>query len=191
MVETAQVASLRDDGQLIDRSDTWNLPQEQIILAMSRQLVGLCFYHVALTDQASCFGNDHAEYTNSRRLRRQWQSDRGARRLVDIHQNLCLADFATKDVPCSFNKRVPNTVMVAGLGGAKVPATGPGASQKPARHLASYVQLGSPPWRPKLKNTNPLTTCLHASKRRLRIEHNHSGWIRARFCGHSHPLSWP
>ena len=75
MMEAAKISSLSNDRQRIDRPDTWDLPQEQIILAMPQQFVRLRLDLITLSDQATCFGNDHPEHADGRCLQRQRQSD--------------------------------------------------------------------------------------------------------------------
>ncbi len=83
MTETAKIASFGNDGQCVDRLDARDLSQELIILAVPQQFVRLRFDLIALTDQAAGFVNDHPEHANGRCIKRQRQSNRCTRRLVN------------------------------------------------------------------------------------------------------------
>ena len=64
MMETAQVAGLGQNGQRIDRPDAGNGAQQLILRALSQQFDRPIFDGIALPDQASAFGQHHAEHSD-------------------------------------------------------------------------------------------------------------------------------
>ena len=60
--EPPKVASLREDGQRVDRPDPGDHAQELIIAVLAEQGMGGSFNLVALPDEAACLCDDHAEH---------------------------------------------------------------------------------------------------------------------------------
>ena len=106
MVEAAQVAGFRQDGQRVDRAYAGDLAQQLIVDVLGQPGMSEPLDLVALLDKAATLRDDHAEHGHGDRVLRHGQGYRGAGRLVDVVDEPCLEDLATDERPSRGRERL-------------------------------------------------------------------------------------
>ena len=82
--EAAQVASLSQDGQGVDRPDPRDGCQQLIVVVGLEKLNSTILNLIALCDQATPLGENQPEHPSGIRVQRNGQAHRGLGRLINI-----------------------------------------------------------------------------------------------------------
>ena len=105
MAKAAQIAGLGENGQGDEGSDTRELAQPGRIWIVEQESLGLGFDLVALAQEASALGKNHAEHCDRRRIEPYRQGRRTTCCLVNIGQKPGLRDLAADEVPRGLDER--------------------------------------------------------------------------------------